>query len=182
MSDVRGVRDVEISAVDLAPRVDEALAVEAAAFGRPVASFRRDSYLGHATYPGYAAVAALHAQRLVGFAYGHVNEPGQWWHDQIAAAVRMAGHERWLRHAFVLVELHVRPEFQRRGIGRALLITLLGARNEARALLSAHDTDTPARRLYRNLGFLELLTGFRFAGTTQPFIVMGASLPLAQAS
>ena len=176
------VPEVRIAPLDVAARVDEALAVEAAAFGRPLESFRRDSYLRHTTYAGFDALGALVDERLVGFGYGHVNEPGQWWYDQIARAMMAAGHGAWLEDGFVLVELHVMPQFQGQGIGRTLLTTLLRRRREARALLSAHDLETPARRLYRHVGFVDLLTGFRFSGTPRPFVVMGAVLPLRQAS
>lgn len=174
--------DVTIAQIDLAAWVDEALAVEAAAFGRVVESFRRDSYLRHTTYPAFQALGAVAGDRLVGFTYGHRNEPGQWWHDQIARAMRATGSGGWLEDAFVLVELHVHPRFQRRGIGRRLLTALLAERPERHVLLSAHDLDTPARRLYRRVGFVDLLTDFRFAGTAQPFVVMGAALPLKPVS
>lgn len=173
---------VHLVSLDLAARVDDALAVEAAAFGRPVDSVRRESYLRHTTYREFEALGAVVDDRLVGFGYGHVNERGQWWYDHIARAMIETGHDGWLTDGFVLVELHVLPHFQGGGIGRTLLTTLLGRRREAKALLSAHDLETPARRLYRGVGFADLLTDFRFPGTTQPFAVMGARLPLGQAS
>ncbi len=173
---------VQIVELDLHRHVDDALAVEAAALGRRVEPLRRESYLRHTTYPAFTALAATYGGRIVGFGYGHTDEPGQWWHDEVAPALGAAGHDTWTKDAFVLVEMHVLPDFQRRGIGTALLTRLTAHRAEPRALLSAHDLDTPARRLYRRLGFVDLLTDFHFSGTRQPFAVMGASLPLAQAS
>lgn len=172
---------VRIQPVDLSAHVDEALAVEAAALGRPPEPFRRESYLRHTTFPAFAALGASCGEKLVGFGYGHTDAPGQWWHEQIAAALSATDNGAWLEGAFVLVELHVRPEFQGRGLGRTLLTELLGARSEPRAMLSAHDAETRARQLYRRLGFVDLLTDFRFAGTDRPFAVMGARLPLGQA-
>lgn len=174
--------DVRIGPLDLSSSVDEALTVEAAAFARPPEPFRRESYLQHMTYPRFTALGAWSGAHLVGFAYGHTDAPGQWWHDQIADVMRRNGHEAWLESAFVLVELHVHPEHQGRGAGRTLLTRLLSDRPEARALLSAHDTETRARRLYRRQGFVDLLTDFRFDGTDRRFAVMGVSLPLAQVS
>jgi ribosomal protein S18 acetylase RimI-like enzyme len=174
--------EVQIHRLDLAAEVDAALAVEAAAFARPPEPFRRESYLRHTTYPAFASVGAMRGSELVGFGYGHTDAPGQWWHDQIAAAMVGAGHEAWLTGSFVLVELHVHPDFQGRGLGRTILTRLLDERGEPRTMLSAHDSETRARRLYRRLGFVDLLTGFRFAGTGRPFAVMGTDLPLAQAS
>jgi len=46
------------------------------------------------------------------------------------------------------------------------------------AVLSTMDSDTKARRLYRGLGFTDLLTSFTFPGTEMPYAIMGAPLPL----
>ena len=70
------------------------------------------------------------------------------------------------------------PEYQRRGIGRRLVLTLTAGRTERTAVLSTQDADSPARRLYRSLGFADLLTGFIFPGGGPPYAVMGAELPL----
>jgi ribosomal protein S18 acetylase RimI-like enzyme len=91
-----------------------------------------------------------------------------------------AGHAAWLDGSWVLVELHVHPDWQRRGLGRTLLTRLVADRAEPAVLLSTDDAPTPARRLYRRLGFVDLLTGFRFGGEARPFAVMGARLPLRQ--
>jgi hypothetical protein len=45
-------------------------------------------------------------------------------------------------------------------------------------VLSTADAETRARRLYRGVGFTDLLTGFRFSGSEPPYAVMGALLPL----
>ena len=49
-------------------------------------------------------------------------------------------------------------------------------------MLSTADAPTKARRLYRGLGFTDLLTDFRFSGGEPPYAVMGATLPLATAA
>ena len=46
-------------------------------------------------------------------------------------------------------------------------------------LITTADAPTRARRLYRGLGFTDLLTDFRFSGSEPPYAVMGAPLPLA---
>ena len=47
------------------------------------------------------------------------------------------------------------------------------------AVLSTRDAETRARRLYRGVGFTDLLTGFAFyPGGEPPYAVMGAELPL----
>ena len=70
------------------------------------------------------------------------------------------------------------PEYQQRGIGRRLLYLLTEGRPERTAVLSTMDANSPARRLYRSLGFTDLLTGYRFSGAPVPYAVMGAALPL----
>ena len=74
--------------------------------------------------------------------------------------------------------MHVHPDYQGRGIGRRMVPALLHPRLERTALLSTQDADTRARRLYRGLGFGDLVTGYRFPGTDPPYAVMGAALPL----
>jgi hypothetical protein len=59
-----------------------------------------------------------------------------------------------------------------------MLLTLTSHRTERTAVLSTRDALTPARRLYRSLGFADLLTGFLFPGGGPPYAVMGARLPL----
>ena len=64
------------------------------------------------------------------------------------------------------------------GIGRSLLLRLTAGRQERTAVLSTADAPIRARRLYRVVGFTDLLTDFRFSGGEPPYAVMGARLPL----
>jgi ribosomal protein S18 acetylase RimI-like enzyme len=84
----------------------------------------------------------------------------------------------WLDDSFEIAELHVLPGYQGHGVGRRLLLSLAAQRPERTAVLSTADAPTRARRLYRGVGFTDLLTGFRFAGGEPPYAVMGARLPL----
>jgi ribosomal protein S18 acetylase RimI-like enzyme len=145
---------------------------------------RRSIMTGHAANPGFRALAVTGGRgKPVGFGYGFHGAPSQWWHDTVArglAADRGAEQAAaWLDDSFEVAELHVLPEYQGRGIGRNLLLTLASGRPERTALLSTRDADTPARRLYRDVGFTDLLTGFAFIpGDEPPYAVMGAVLPL----
>jgi ribosomal protein S18 acetylase RimI-like enzyme len=134
------------------------------------------------TPQGAAGETAAGPGPVVAFAYGFRGGRGQWWHDLVRSALTSAsGHAaaaRWLDDSFEVAELHVRPEYQRRGIGRQLLFRLTGDRAERTAVLSTMDANSPARRLYRSAGFTDLLTGYRFSGTPVPYAVMGAVLPL----
>jgi ribosomal protein S18 acetylase RimI-like enzyme len=61
-----------------------------------------------------------------------------------------------------------------------MMLALTAGRPERTALLSTRDAETPARRLYRSLGFADLLTEFLFPGGGPAYAVMGARLPLAE--
>ncbi len=119
---------------------------------------------------------------IIGFAYGFHGTSGQWWHDLVRSALAAAGGRdlahAWLGDSFEVAEVHVHPDYQGRGVGRAMVPGLIHPRLERTALLSTQDADSRARRLYRGLGFSDLLTGYRFPGTDPPYAVMGAPLPL----
>lgn len=120
---------------------------------------------------------------IAGFAYGFHGQPGQWWHDTVAGALATRyppSATTWLADSFEVAELHVLPEFQGAGIGRRLLLGLVSGRPERTAVLSTQDAETRARRLYRGVGFTDLLTAFRFSGGDPAYAVMGAALPLRE--
>jgi ribosomal protein S18 acetylase RimI-like enzyme len=170
--------------------IDDQLAIYAAAMGASPADLpsRRVIMERHAANPGLRAIAAMDEQseQLVGFAYGFSGIPGQWWHDVVWGALTaqdgQAVADDWLDSVLEVAEVHVRPEFQARGIGRQMVLTLAHGRPERAALLSTRDAETPAKRLYRSLGFTDLLTSFVFPGGGPPYAVMGAPLPLPGAS
>ena len=80
--------------------------------------------------------------------------------------------------SFEIAEVHVYQQYQRGGIGTAMLLSLTAGRPERTAVLSTPDRDSTARRLYRRMGFSELLTSYSFPGGSPPYFVMGAELPL----
>jgi ribosomal protein S18 acetylase RimI-like enzyme len=127
-------------------------------------------------------VAGAAGSRIAAFAYGFRGATGQWWHDVVAAGVTAASGPdaatRWLADAMEIAEVHVRPEYQQQGIGRRLLRALTAARTERTAVLSTQASNSPARRLYRSMGFTDLLATFNFPGGGPPYAVMGAPLPL----
>ena len=129
--------------------------------------------------------AAGDRRPLVGFAYGFHGLAGQWWHDVVAdnlAARRgrqAAGH--WLGDSFEFAEVHVHPDHQARGTGRAMMHALAAGRPERTAVLSTPHGQTRARRLYRSLGFVDLLPAFSFPGAGPAYAIMGAVLPLREA-
>lgn len=145
---------------------------------------RRDLMRRHAGYPAFRALHARDTsdEQIVGFAYGFHGQGGQWWYDAVwtalarSAGVRYAAN--WLADCLEIAEVHVYKTHQRAGIGTRMLTTLTNGRPERTAVLSTPDRDTTARRLYRRMGFSELLTGYNFPGGSPPYVVMGAELPL----
>ncbi|KAF4411146.1 MULTISPECIES: N-acetyltransferase [Streptomyces] len=173
--------DVVVGPLDLAARVDDALAVQAVAFGLSdeEVGVRRHIVLRHLTQPGARALGATTPSgRLVGFVYGMPNDRAQWWSSVVEPYLRREGREGWLDDAFAVTELHVLPADQGRGIGRRLITLLTDGADEPRSILSAIDTESPARALYRSLGYRDLARPVHFPSAPSPYAVMGAPLPL----
>ena len=177
----------ELSPAEFTSRLDQLVTLYAAAMRPPpgVLPGRRAVMIGHATNPGFRALLATvdGSGEPAGFTYGFHGRGSQWWHDTVARAVAAAHGtttaEAWLDNSFEVAELHVAPEHQGHGLGASLLLRLASDRPERTALLSTRDADTPARRLYRGVGFTDLLTRFVFFPSGDPpYAVMGAELPL----
>ncbi|MFG2591804.1 GNAT family N-acetyltransferase [Streptomyces sp. NBC_01166] len=176
-----GNPDIVVGPLDLADRVDEALTVQALAFGltQDEIDVRRHIVLRHLDHPQARALGATAADgRLVGFVYGLPNNRTHWWSTIVEPYLRATGSESWLDDSFVITELHVHPEFQQRGIGRSLITTITDAVDLPRSILSAIDTESPARGLYRALGYQDLARQVLFPSAPKPYAVMGAPLPL----
>ncbi len=164
-----------------------ALAVAADDPGRPDTRGHADTR-GQPDTRGHAEGPGRHDRpgRIIGFSYGFCGADGQWWHDVVAGALTAttgaAVAAAWLADSLEIAEVHVHPDFQGCGIGRSLVLGLADGRQERTAVLSTQDADSPARRLYRGLGFADLLTGYSFPGSAVPYAVMGATLPLRPAA
>ncbi|MEV7416694.1 GNAT family N-acetyltransferase [Streptomyces sp. NPDC089919] len=173
---------VVIGPLDLAARVDEALEVQAVAFGLTdeEVGIRRHIVQRHMQFPGARALGASTEEdgRLVGFVYGMPNDRAHWWSTVVEPYLRAGDDEDWLDDSFVITELHVHPGFQGRGVGRALITRITDTADRPRSLLSAIDVESPARGLYRSLGYRDLARRVYFPSAAQPYAVMGAPLPL----
>ena len=164
---------------ELERRRDELLDVyaEAMQVSTSVARARRPIISAHLDRPGLRTVAASGDDgRLIGVAYGYLGEPGQWWHDQVSAALAPDVAAAWLIGAFEVCELHVRPAEQGRGLGRALLERLLAGPPAHAAVLTTPDKETRARTFYRDAGWRDLLRGLMFPGDPRAFAVLGKQL------
>ncbi|AWK72253.1 GNAT family N-acetyltransferase [Rhodococcus oxybenzonivorans] len=193
---------VELSAAEFRDRLQEALAIYVAAMGYPRGTeyHRAPMWTEHVQRSGWSGVGAVvpadpsaesdATHRLVAVAYGYRGAPEQWWHQQVRTGLRHTGWTRdridtVLDDYFELTELHVHPDAQGHGLGETLLLRLLDRRPERGVLLSTPevaDENNRAWRLYRRLGFRDVLRHFRFAGDNRPFAVLGRSLPLESLS
>jgi ribosomal protein S18 acetylase RimI-like enzyme len=204
---VRGGLELrELGAGEFLANLDACTRVYAAAMNPPEYQLpgRHSIMERHAGYAAFRAVAVIQAAgagsagdepawaspagngALIAFAYGFHGEGGQWWHDLVSQAVtsvrgRPAAAD-WLTDSFEIAEVHVLPGHQGQGTGQAMMLRLTAGRPERTAVLSTMDADTRARRLYRRLGFTDLIAGFAFAGTEDPYAIMGAPLPLREGS
>lgn len=178
-----------LSPAEFRARLPEALDIYVSAMRYPpgTADQRAPMWLTHMLRDGWRSRCALDAEgRLAGLAYGYRGLPGQWWHEQVRKGLaedrgRNPGASRpadWLTDYFELTELHVRPQSQGNGIGEDLLRMLLADVPQPRVLLSTPEGPTRAWRLYRRLGFEDVLRDYHFAGDPRPFAILGRTLPL----
>jgi ribosomal protein S18 acetylase RimI-like enzyme len=119
-------------------------------------------------------------------AYGYRGAPDQWWQQQVSRGLHRIGFPRdqsarLMSDYFELTELHIHPSAQGRGLGEALARRLLADRGEANVLLSTPELngeDNRAWRLYRRLGFADIIRDYHFAGDPRAFAILGRPLPL----
>ena len=191
---------IDLSPADMQRRLGEALEiyVDAMRYPRGTESQRASMWLEHSRRRGWRAVAAvetagaevgadgLAAAPLLGVAYGYCGAPDQWWQQQVVRGLHRVGFPhteitRLTSDYFELTELHIHPRAQGRGLGEALARRLLSDRDEANVLLSTPETNGEANRawrLYRRLGFTDIIRGYHFAGDPRAFAILGRSLPL----
>lgn len=189
------IRLVDLSAQEAQTWLPDALNVYVTAMDYPPGTEvqRAPLWHEHVHREGWQAVAALDSpgitssqQTLVGIAYGYRGAGDQWWNQQVRSGLARAGSKAERVSAitddyFELTELHVHPAAQGKQIGEALLVRLLADRTEPQVLLSTPEVseeNNRAWRLYRRLGFADVLRRFTFAGDPRPFAVLGRTLPL----
>ena len=132
----------------------------------------------HSHRDGFDCVVAVgHDEQIHGLAYGYRGAPGQWWYAEVRRGVLPAALPQ-LSVVFELTELHVHPAWLGGRIGETLLRRLADGRPERHMLLSTPEGDNRAWRLYRRLGFGDVLRNYRFTGDPRPFGVLGRELPL----
>jgi ribosomal protein S18 acetylase RimI-like enzyme len=161
---------------------------------------RASMWLEHTHRRGWKAVAAVEAPGagtelagielaeapMLGIAYGYCGAPDQWWQQQVVTGLQRGGTDgahiaELMASYFELTELHISPHAQGRGLGEALARRLLTGREESHVLLSTPEINgesNRAWRLYRRLGFTDVIRGYHFAGDPRAFAILGRSLPL----
>ena len=191
---------IDLSPRDMHSRLGDALAiyVEAMRYPRGTEEQRASMWLEHSRRQGWKAVAAvdaadgcrdpavLAAAPMLGVAYGYCGAPDQWWQQQVVAGLQRGGTDdtritELMTSYFELTELHIDPRAQGRGLGETLTRRLLKGRDESHVLLSTPEINgesNRAWRLYRRLGFADIIRGYHFAGDPRPFAVLGRPLPL----
>jgi ribosomal protein S18 acetylase RimI-like enzyme len=190
---------IDLSPGDMQARLGEALTVyvDAMRYPRGTENQRAPMWLDHTRRAGWRAVAAVHAEDaedaeeltaapLLGVAYGYRGAPDQWWQQQVLRGLHHFGLPNaeissLMSDYFELTELHIHPRAQGHGVGEALARRLLRDRPEAHVLLSTPETnEEPNRawRLYRRLGFADIIRGYHFSGDPRPFAILGRALPL----
>ena len=181
------LRVVRLTPLGLTDRLSDALGVYVAAMGYPRSAIRQRAPLWreHTHRPGWRAVGGLDERNaLLGLGYGYIGARGQWWHEEVRRGLLSTDPRglHWLNNYFELTELHVLPGAQGGGLGEHLLRTLLEGCDRGSVLLSTPELDpaAPARawRLFRRMGFVDVLRQHRFVGDPRPFAVLGRTLPL----
>lgn len=182
-------------------RLPEALRVyvDAMRYPRGTEEQRAALWLEHTRRAGWKCVAAVEAPEstrpdsadlldtpLLGIAYGYSGAPDQWWQQQVISGLQRMGTNPvhiadLMASYFELTELHIEPRAQGQGLGEALTRRLLAGRGESHVLLSTPEINGEANRawrLYRRLGFTDVIRGYHFAGDPRPFAILGRPLPL----
>jgi ribosomal protein S18 acetylase RimI-like enzyme len=136
----------------------------------------RDRLPRHAERDDFVFLVAREGGRVIGFGYGYTGAYGQWWTEHVAGALTDDQRAVWLDPPhFEIVELHVRPSSQRRGIGSALLAQLLSRQPHDRALLSTQLASRKARSFYAKNGWEELAK-IDFGPGYPPYLALGKLL------
>lgn len=195
---------IDLPPNDMERRLSDALGVyvDAMRYPRGTESQRAAMWLEHIRRRGWQGVGVVEADvaegqdapsaaglsdaPLLGVAYGYPGAPGQWWQQQVVLGLQRGGLPpqeiaRLINSYFELTELHIHPRVQGRGLGEALARRLLARRTEENVLLSTPETDgepNRAWRLYRRLGFTDIIRRYHFAGDPRAFAILGRVLPL----
>lgn len=194
---------VALSRAHFIRRLDELIRIHLTAMNYSSETFRQRKSLwrNNANQPAFLAFCAIkHPQAhvpdtgnpdhpIVGICYSFRGSPKTWWYQQITFGLLASGMSRQeaqlhLANYAEISEVHVAPAYQKHGIGTALVNALLSGIQEhtdsAQAMLSTPEVPNEANgawRLYRKLGFTDLLRNFRFPADPRPFGILRKQIP-----
>jgi len=130
----------------------------------------------HVKRDDFVFLVARNGHELAGFGYGYRGAYGQWWTEHVARALTLEQRAAWLDPPhFEVVELHVRPSWQRSGVGSLLLAQLLTRQPHDRAVLTTQGGSRKARGFYAKNGWAELAS-VDFGTGYPPYLLLGKRL------
>lgn len=129
----------------------------------------RQSLIRLIANPTFAMVTAEAAGELVGYAYGLGLKPDTQWWSGMAEPMPHGLTAEWNGRTFAIIDLAVREDYRKRGIGRALLDVLLASRQEQRAALTMQPVATDTKEFYEHLGWQRVGTMKAPDGAVSPF-------------
>ena len=185
---------VPATATQFFRRVDELVDIHLAAMNYSPQFFaqRKSLWLSNLNHSGFLChLALVHAantppnindmrQRSAAVCFSFTGTPHTWWYQQVFRGLRDNGHSpteaRNLLTGYAeLSEIHVSPHLQGRGIGHALLRQHLSSITLPKAMLSTPEVpeeNNGAWKLYRKLGFTDVLRNFTFPADDRPFAIL----------
>lgn len=181
-------------------RVDELVDIHLAAMNYSPQVFhqRRNLWVSNMNHQNFAChLALIHAadtrpnindmrQRSVAVCFSFSGTPQTWWYQQVLRGLRLSGYSlqeatEMLTDYAELSEVHVMPHLQGHGIGRALLHAHFEhiAQHHGKVMLSTPEVQGEANgawKLYRALGFTDVLRSFTFPADDRPFAILQKQL------
>ncbi len=152
------------SAIDCRHHMDEVCALYDEAFS--VAPFvwpdgesaRHRNMLERLTLdPTFGIALAEIASDLVGFVYGFALKSDTNWWDGFQQPVPAELTREWPDRTFAVIDLAVRSDHRRHGLGKHLLDTLLVSRAEERATLAVQPQSAESHAFYAAIGGWRLI-------------------------
>ncbi|WP_267593090.1 GNAT family N-acetyltransferase [Carbonactinospora thermoautotrophica] len=117
---------------------------------------------GYRAAPGYQLIVARENDRMVGFLYGYVLQPGARWWSKVEPPLPEEFTRETGDRTFAVNDMVVAADRRRRGIARAMHAELLAAHPGMRFTLTVRPDNTPARSAYQRWGY-------RIVGRQQPY-------------
>lgn len=185
---------ISASPAQFCQRIDELVDIHLAAMSYSPTLFqqRKSLWLSNTNHLGFQChIALIHnsdaqpnlddmRQRSAGVCFSFRGTADTWWYQQVYRGLILSGHSRDEAHSKLsdyseLSEVHVSPHLQGHGIGKALMTAHLRELNTSTVMLSTPEVDgenNGAWRLYRKLGFTDVLRDFRFPSDDRPFAIL----------